>query len=131
MLLIMVATFAKQFYRAFNNRHKQVSLVIILHALKNASNTLHPHTSVNRGSGQWRQIALSIAIILHKNEIPEFQVIIIFRVHPLCSLRVEIVALVVMDFRARTAWPDIPHRPEVFLLPKAKDTARIGSYLFP
>src|SRR5216110_59070 len=52
MLLIVMAIFAKQFHRALDNRYKQVRLVIVMYPLENSCNTLHPHSSINRWSGQ-------------------------------------------------------------------------------
>ena len=53
---------------------EEVGLVDRIDVLKDDGGTLHPHSGVDAGSGQWREGAVRLAVELHEDQVPQLDV---------------------------------------------------------
>ena len=117
-----------------NNRAQQVGLVIIPRALKHGGDALKPRARVHRRLGQRRQRARRIALVLHEDEIPDFNRRAAVAVDVLGAILfgiVGVVARVEMNLAARAARAGVAHLPEVILLVETQDALRRDARLNP
>ena len=76
---------AGKLLRLFDNRHKEVSLIVGLHALQNRQNSLQAHAGID--PGRWQRLVPLAAVFrvgltaveLHKDQIPDFQEAVVLR----------------------------------------------------
>jgi hypothetical protein len=105
---------AAKFSGALHQRHKQIRVVVRDDTLKNGGDSLQSHPGVNRRLGQRCQIARYIAIPLHEDKIPDFDVTATIAGE--FAIRVAFLgsggAHVVVNLTARTARARLPHSPE-------------------
>ena len=104
---------------------KEVGPVIIADALRHGGDPLKPHASVNARLGQRRQGAGRFAVVLHEDEIPDFQVAVAIAVKPAAGGAMlhghGRLSLVIMDFGAGAAGARLAHLPEIIRLILADD----------
>ena len=92
---------------------EEVDIVVVVHALKNGSNTFETHTRINAGLGQTVHYTAFVAVKLHEHEVPNFDVAVAIFVGTARRAALHISTVVIEDFRAWTARTRVAHHPEV------------------
>ena len=112
-LLRPVRIHAGGFGRRANEGAHEVDVVVGMHALEDRCYALEAHARVDGGAGQGDALAAVHLLILHEDEVPEFQkpVAILIRAAGRAALQGR--ALVVEDFRAGAAGAGLAHGPEI------------------
>src|SRR5690606_16371445 len=87
--------------------------VVGMHALQHGGNALEAHAGVDTGFGQRFHVAGGIALELHENEVPDFDVAIAVFFGRTRRPAPHVVAVVVENFGARAARTGVGHLPEV------------------
>ncbi len=64
--------------RTLNQRLKEIGLIVGVDPLENCRHTFQPHTGIDRGLWQWIESTFSIAIELHKDQVPDLNIAIPF-----------------------------------------------------
>ena len=82
-------------------------------ALQQRANALQPHAGVNAGLGQINARAVSLLFKLHEDEIPNLNKPIAIFIGTARWATGNRFAMVEENFRTRTTWPGIAHRPEI------------------
>ena len=104
---------------ALDDRHEQIGPVVRIDALQDRRRSLEAHPRVDALEGQRRQRAVGGAVVLHEDQVPEFE-------PARTRLRVirdafgslaELGAPVVVQLAARSARSGIGHLPEVVVVP--------------
>ncbi len=93
--------------------------------MKHGSQALEARTGIDGGLRQRRHRAGGVAIELHENEIPDFDVAAAFATESAFGMTLarRCRAHVVVNFTARPAWTRIAHGPEIFLQPGNRNHA--------
>ena len=118
---------ARQRGDAIDQRAQQVGVVVRELALHDRGDALEPHAGVDRRPRQGRPGSGRVAVELHEHEIPDLEpaVTLASRAETLPAGRLfrarQVIALMEVDLRARTAGAVIAHGPEVVLLAEAQD----------
>ena len=117
-LLISITHVMFQKFRCFSHqRLKQVGVVVRDDALENTRDAFQPHAGINAGHRQGREGAAGVAVELHEDEVPDFDVAA--TVTGKFAIRVPFVrsrgAHVVMNLAAWPARAGVTHGPEVVL----------------
>jgi hypothetical protein len=92
---------------------EQIDLVIRVHVLQHGRQSLQSHAGVDARRGQRRERAVDTAIELHEHEVPDLDVPIAIFVRRTRRTAGDAGAVVVEDFRARTARTGVGHLPEI------------------
>ena len=92
--------------------------------LHHRGDALQTHTSVHGGRGERVQIALSIAVVLHEDEIPNLDVTIKVIIVTTGRPTGDLWSMIVKNFRAGTTRAGITHLPKVILI-EARQPGRI------
>ena len=93
-------------------------------ALQDGGEPLQSRAGINRRAGQGSHVALFVAVELHEDQVPQFDVAAAIA-RKAQSLWPEVAGCgpeVVMDFRARPAGAGLAHGPEIVLLVQAEDS---------
>ena len=126
----------------FNARHlrnllnqwlEYVGVVVGGLALQHAHEALEAHARIDVLGGQFHQVAVGHAVVLHEHKVPDFNHLRVVLVHQVaaCNLLAgNVVAQVDVDFGAGTARAGFAHFPEVVLL-VAVDDSVLADMLFP
>ena len=101
---------------SFDERGKQVNLVVAVHMLQNGSQTLKPHACIYAGCGQLGQAAVGVHFKLHEHVVPDFDVAVAIFIRAAWGAACNVRAVVVENFAARAARACIGHHPEVVAL---------------
>ena len=99
----------------------QVDIVIVVLALQDGGDPFQPHAGIDRRA---RQVVPCLGIdllVLHEDEVPDFDKPVAVFVRAAGRAARDIVAMVEKDFRTRTARPGIAHRPEIVACRDADD----------
>ena len=106
---------------------EQIDLVVPVHTLQHRGGAFEPHAGIHRRLGKPAHVAVRVPVELHEDEVPDLDESVPVLVggpgRPARDLR----AVVVEHLGARAARPDVPHRPEVVLLPAAHDARRLDA----
>jgi hypothetical protein len=103
-------------------REDQIRIIVALYLLNNACYPLKPHTGINAGLGERVKNTVGIAVKLHKDKIPEFQMAVAVTVGvAIRSAAAGARSLIYMYLAARSAGSGFPHLPEIILLAPPKD----------
>src|SRR6185503_15510523 len=106
---------------------EQVRLVGRALALEHGRDALETHAGVDRRPRQRRQLPARVAVELHEDEVPDLEPAIALTRGAEAGaagrfLRAgQVVALVEVDLRARTARSRVTHRPEVVFLAQSQN----------
>ncbi len=95
---------------------EQVDLVIAVHVLQDGSQTLQPHAGVHARRGQLHDRAIFLHIELHEHVVPDLNEAVAVFVRRAGRATGNVFAVVVENFRARTAGTGVGHHPEVVAL---------------
>ena len=96
-----------------------VRVVVGCLSLQRAHQTFKTHARVYHLGGQPLQTAVSLSVVLHKHEVPDFNDLWIILVHKFASWHLSFFLCrtgVHMEFGARSARPCVAHLPEVVML---------------
>ena len=104
---------AGKFGRRRDQRLEQIDIVVVMHILQNRGETFQSHAGVYRRFRQRLHVAVGVAIELHENQIPDFDVAIAVLVRTARRPALDLGAVVVEYFAAGTAGSGIAHRPEI------------------
>ena len=96
-----------------NDGGEEIDGVIVVRALHHRGDALEAHAGVDRGPRQVDALAAGQLLVLHKDEVPDLDETVALGVRRARRPAGDFVAVVVEDFRARTARPGVAHRPEI------------------
>jgi len=96
-----------------DQRLEQVDLVVGMDPLQHRRNALETHPGVDRGLGQRMHDAGLVAVELHEDVVPDFDVAIAILVLAARGAAPDMFAVVVEDFGAGTAGTRLAHHPEI------------------
>jgi hypothetical protein len=102
-----------------------------VNALQHRSDALEPSAGVDTRPRQRVQMTGGIALVLHEDQVPNFDRVVASAVHQLRQVLREIVALEVVDLTARATWTSFPHCPEVVLLAETQNAIGWSADLLP
>ena len=92
---------------------EQVDFVVAMHVLQHSGQTFQPHAGIDAWRRQLRECAVGRAIELHEDEVPDLDEAIAVLVGRSRRTAGNFRAVVVEDFRARSAGAGIGHLPEI------------------
>src|SRR5207248_10996551 len=96
-----------------DDRAEQVDLVVVVRALQHRGDALEPHAGIDRRPRQVDTVAAGQLLELHEHQVPDLDEAVALGIgragRPAGNLR----AVVVENFRARTARTEIAHLPKV------------------
>ena len=81
--------------------------------LHNRSDTLQTHTGIYRWLWQWQQSAVSLTVELHEHVVPNLDITVAIFFWTSWRTAPDVIAVVIENLGARTAWAGITHLPEV------------------
>ena len=103
---------------------EDVSVVVRGLVLQCAYQALEAHTCVDHVGRQFLKAAISLAVVLHEDEVPDFDYLRMVFVHKLtarCRSLFGLRAAVVVNLRAGAAGTCVAHLPEVIVLVAIED----------
>ncbi len=106
-----------------DQRLEQVDGVIVVRALQNGRDPLEPHAGVDRRPREIDALAALELLVLHEHEIPDLDEAVAFGIRRAGRTARNLVAVVVENFRARSARTGIAHGPEIVRAGNAQDLA--------
>ena len=124
---------ARHFRNLLNQRLEHVGVVVGGLALQHTHEALEAHARIDVLGGQFHQVAVGHAVVLHEHKVPDFNHLRVVLVHQVAACNLlsgSVVAQVDVDFGARTARTCLAHFPEVILLVAVDDTV-FADVLFP
>ena len=95
---------------------KQVNLIIAVHLLHNRCNPLQPHTGIHRGLGQRMELAGRVTVVLHKHQVPNFDVTIEVFSFAAGWTSGYVIAMIEENFATGPAGTGVAHLPEVVFI---------------
>ena len=104
-----------QLFRRIDQRLERVRVVIVVHALHDRSDTLKTHAGIDRRLWQRHIGAVILPLELHEHEVPDFDKTVAIFIRASGRAAKDMVAMVIENFAARTAWPRVTHRPEIIV----------------
>ena len=81
--------------------------------LHDGGQALQPHAGIHAGRGQGLDGAIGLHVELHEHVVPDFNVAVAIRIGAAGGAARHVFAVVVEDFRARTARAGVGHHPKV------------------
>src|SRR6476469_7806300 len=112
-LLLAMRIGAGQFRDGADQRREQIDLVTVVLALQYRRDALQSHAGVDRGLRQRVAHAALELLELHEHEIPDLdKAVAILLGRPRRSAP-DLVAMIVENFRTRTARTGVAHLPEI------------------
>src|SRR5262249_39732635 len=106
-----------------DDRAEQIDLVIVVGPLQYRGDALQPHAGVDRRPRQVDARAAGQLLELHEYQIPDLDEAVAFGIRRAGRAAGNVRPVVVEDFRARTAGPEIAHLPEIVGAGDADDLA--------
>ena len=98
---------------------EDVGLVIALLVLENHAQALEAHAGVDVFGGQRHQVAVGHAVVLHEHEVPDFDDVVVVRVHEVAAGNAGDFLIgpeVDVDLAAGAAGAGVAHFPEIVVL---------------
>ncbi len=120
---------AGQLGRGLQQVLEQIDFVVGVHALHHRRHALQAHAGIDRRLGQWRHLAGGVAVELHENEVPHFDIAIAVLFRAARRATPDFGAVIVEDFRAGSAGAGIAHLPEVVFV-QTRQARRIDTDVF-
>ena len=100
----------------FDQRVKNVDLVVAVHALQDGGQALQAHAGVHTGRGQRRDRTVFVHLELHEHVVPDLDETVAVFFGAARRAAGDVRAVVVKDFRARATRAGVGHHPEVVAL---------------
>ena len=92
---------------------EQVDVIVAVHALHHGCQPLQTHTGIHRGMRQGIQLALCIPVILHEDQVPDFDITVpVFFRRSRRPTR-DVRPMIVEDFGAGSTGSGCAHGPEI------------------
>src|SRR5208283_2733206 len=116
----------EEFSRAQYDGENQVGIVVGNLALQYGAGALESHAGVDRRAWQRSELAARVAVVLHEDEVPDFDEAVpgIARECDVLLARVGgRRSEIVINLRAGPAWTGLAHLPEVVFFIEAEDAA--------
>ena len=104
-----------------DQRLERVGVIIVGDALHHRGNALQPHAGVDAGLGQFADDLVGFLLILHEDEVPDFDEAVAILLRRSGRAAPDMIAMIVEDFRTGTARTAVAHRPEIILGRDADD----------
>src|SRR5262249_19718295 len=108
----------------FDDGADEIGLVVAELALEYGGSALQTHAGIDRGPGKRGQLAGGVAIVLHEDEVPDFDEASAAVLGKLLVFAARLGAFgaeVVVDLRAGAARPGLAHLPEIVSLVETED----------
>ena len=96
-----------------DQRLEQIDFVVVVHVLHDRREPLQSHAGIHRRFRQGLHVALGIAVELHENQVPDFDVAIAVFVRGARRAALDLRPVVVEYLAAGSAGTGIAHRPEI------------------
>ena len=106
-----------------DDRAEQVDLVVVVRALQHRGNALQAHAGVDRRARQVETLAARDLLVLHEDQIPDLDETIAVGIRRAGRAAGNVRPMIVEDFRARPARPQVAHLPEIVAAGDADDLA--------
>lgn len=110
---------------------KEVDIVIVVNALHHGGNALKPHTGINRRLGQRGHFSTGIALELHKNQVPNFNIAIEIVVFTAGRTAWNVFTMVPKYFCAWTARAGIAHLPKIVFVESRQSIGIDTNFIHP
>ena len=117
-----------QFGGGFDKAAEQVDLVIAMHLLHDGGKAFQPHAGVNGRLRQRRQCPVGRTVILHKHQIPDFDVTVTLFVGGTGWATFNFRPMVIKNLAARAARAGVAHRPEIILSADPAKPCRVDAH---
>src|SRR5688572_16588355 len=91
------------------------------------SDTLQPHSSIDRRFRQRNHSAVSAAVELHEHEIPDFDITIAVFIGRTWRASCNFRAVVIKNFTAWATGTGVAHSPEIGFFPQASNARPIDA----
>src|SRR5579885_265933 len=101
-----------------------------MHALQYRRNAFQPHACVDGRFGEGCECAVRSAVILHEDQVPDFDITVTVSIFTAWRAASDIRAVVVKNFRTRTTGTGWAHGPEVIVFAAATKACRIDFHFF-
>ncbi|CCY11420.1 uncharacterized protein BN460_01570 [Porphyromonas sp. CAG:1061] len=118
-LLILTIFTLRQLCNLINQWGKDIGIIITHLALQSHTEALQAHTSINHLIRQTYQRAIGLAIVLHKDKVPNLHHLWVVTIHQALTIYLGtllIATQVNMNFGARTTWSCLTHLPKIIVL---------------
>ena len=122
-LLRTLGVDAGHFSDGADQRRKQIDGIVVVGALQHGGDALEPHAGVDRRPRQVEAAAVGHLLVLHEDEIPDFDEAIAVLLGRAGRAAGDVLAVIVEDFRARAAGAGLAHGPEIVGTGDAQDLA--------
>ena len=106
-----------------DDRAEQIDLVIVVGTLQHRSGALEPHARVDRRFRQIDALAARQLLELHEHQVPDLNEAVALGLGRARWTARDVGAMVVKDFRAGAAGPELAHLPEIIRAGDADDFA--------
>ena len=107
-------SFFGQFFGTGDDRSDQIAFKIGLLVLKDRSKALKAQTSVNAGFGQWRHVAFRVPVVLHEDQVPNFQESVAVAIHTAIRLTAAVgITAIQVNLAAGAARSCVAHGPKI------------------
>ncbi len=112
---------ARCLLRSFDQRAKQIDIVIVVLALQHGRHALKSHAGIDRGTRKVDALFLRQLLILHEDEVPDLDEAVAVFLRRAGGAAPDLIAVIVEDLRTGTARAGIAHRPEIIAGRNADD----------
>src|SRR5690554_4707765 len=92
---------------------KKIDFIVVMNMLHNRSNTLQTHACIDGRFGQRKHGAVSLALVLHKYHVPDFNVAIQMVVFTARRTAGNVFTVVIENLGTGTTRAGIAHLPEI------------------
>ncbi len=96
-----------------DDRSEQIDLVVVVRALQHGGHALEPHAGVDRGTRQRDALAARELLELHEHQVPDLDETVALGIGRAGRSARNMRPVIVENFRARSAGPELPHLPEI------------------
>ena len=97
----------------FDQGIKNINFVIAVHMLQDGRNAFQAHAGIDTRRRQFHQAAIGLHVKLHEHVVPNFNEAITIFVRAARWAAWDVWAMVIKNFRARTAWAGVCHHPKI------------------
>ncbi len=112
---------ASRVFRCADQCLEKIDIVIVMHTLQNRRDAFQTHARINRRTWQIDALLRRELLELHENKIPNFDETIAVFICGAGRATPDMIAMIVEDFRTRTAGAGITHCPEIVARRNADD----------
>ncbi len=127
--LTVGVVFLQQLLDARHDGREGVGVVIVVRALEDTRQTFQARAGIDAGPGQRDEFAAGFLVVLHKDQVPDFQVFVVLV--DAAGLLLAQVAPIVVDLGTRATGAGVAHRPPVVFFAKAEDAVGRRARLDP